>query len=389
MTASHKPGRRLAGSRVSRWIAGTGVVLALAGAGYWAGRVTVGSPVANPDEVRTVTYDVVEATVGRALSLNVTVEQPFVVVGYNGLPGTVTSVADTGEVDDGDVLYAVDTVPVRAVTGTVPFWRPLGPGDHGDDVAQLQRALVDLGYLSGEADGRFGFSTAEAVRAWQRDLGLEATGTVPLGEVVAVPVLPARLKLGEAIVTAARLAGGEPAVYASTGEVSFALVVSTSQAGLIPPDATVVVEHEDRRWTAVLGESQFGDDGNVRFTLTAPDGGVVCGDECASLPATERASLRAQVTIVPEVTGPSVPVGAVRTDPDGEAWVLMADGTRRTVTVLGSSGGVAVVSGLTVGERVVVTGGADGAPAGGPADGGPADGPTDGSPAEGDAGAGG
>ncbi|HLV58596.1 MAG TPA: peptidoglycan-binding domain-containing protein, partial [Natronosporangium sp.] len=371
--------------RVSRWIAGTVVVLALAGAAYWAGRVTVGSPVADPGEVRTVTYDVVEATVGRALSLNVTVEQPFVVVGYNGLPGTVTSVADTGEVDEGDVLYTVDTVPVRAVTGTVPFWRPLGPGDDGDDVAQLQRALMDLGYLAGEADGRFGSGTAEAVRAWQRDLGMEPTGTVRLGEVVAVPVLPARLKLGEAIVPAARLAGGEPAVYAPTGEVSFALVVSDSQAGLIPPDATVTVEHEDRRWTAVLGESEFGEDGSVRFALTAPDGGVVCGDECASLPAEERVSLRGQVTIVPEVTGPSVPVGAVRTGPDGQAWVLMADGTRRTVTVLGSSGGVAVVSGLTVGERVVVTGGADGVPA----DGGPPEDPTDGSPAEGDAGAGG
>src|SRR5690606_21243281 len=118
----------------------------------------------------------------------------------------------------------------------------------------------------------------------------------------------------------------------------------------------------------------------------APDGGVVCGGECASLPAAERVSLRGQVTIVPEVTGPSVPVGAVRTDPDREAWVLMADGTRRTVTVLGSSGGVAVVSGLTVGERVIVTGGAAGAPGGGPADTGPPDGPTDGSSAEGDAG---
>lgn len=378
MGAPHGEDRRQAGSRMWRSLAGVAVVLVAAGAGYWAGRVTVGSPVGEPGEVRTVTYDVVEATVGRALSLNVTVEQPFVVVGYNGLPGTVTSVEDTRAVDTGEILYAVDTVPVRAVTGTVPFWRPLGPGDDGDDVAQLQRALVDLGYLSGQADGRFGFSTAEAVRAWQRDLGMEPTGTVQLGEVVAVPVLPARLRLGEGIVPAARLSGGEPAVFAPTGEVSFALVVSDSQANLIPPDATVVVEHEDHRWEAVLGESEFGEDGNVRFTLTAPDGGVVCGGECASLPAAERASLRGEVTIVPEVTGPSVPVGAVRTEPDGETWVLMTDGTRRTVTVLGSSGGVAVVSGLTVGERVVVTGGPDGAPEGGPRDGGPADRPTDG-----------
>jgi hypothetical protein len=88
------------------------------------------------------------------------------------------------------------------------------------------------------------------------------------------------------------------------------------------------------------------------------------------------------VTIVPQVTGPSLPIGAVRTDPGGEAWVLMADGTRRTVTVLGSSGGVAVVDGLAVGDRVILTGGEGAAP-----EGGPSVEPTAG--AEGDAGAGG
>lgn len=146
-----------------------------------------------------------------------------------------------------------------------------------------------------------------------------------------------------------------------------ALVVSEAQAGLIPPDATVTVEHGDHRWEAVLEESEFDQDGSVQFTLTAPGGGAVCGDECASLPAQERTSLRAEVAVVPQVTGASVPVGAVRTDPDGEASVLLADGTRRTVTVLASSGGVAVVDGLAVGDRVVVTGEADGAPEGDPA----------------------
>ncbi len=371
---SQETSRRPAGSRVWRWAAGVAAVLVVAGGGYWAGRTTVGSPVVDPGEVRTVTYDVVEATVGRSLSLNVTVEQPFVVVGYNGLPGTVTSVEATEAVEPGDVLYTVDTVPVRAVVGTVPFWRPLGPGAEGEDVVQLQRALADLGFFHGEADGRYGWATTEAVRAWQRDLGMTVTGTVALGEVVAVPRLPARLLLGEQITVAARLSGGEPAVLAPTGEMTFALVVSQGQAGLIPPDATVTVQHDEHEWTAVLAGEEFGQDGNIRYLLTAPDGGPVCGDDCASLPAQERTSLRAQVTIVPQVTGPSVPVAAVRTDPDGGAWVLMADGTRRSVTVLGSSGGVAVVEGLAVGDRVVVTGGAASGDGTGRTDGPPAEG---------------
>lgn len=190
------------------------------------------------------------------------------VVGYNALLGTVTEVdateeVATEEVATGDTLYSVDTVPVRAIAGTVPFWRPLSSGTNGDDVAQLQRALADLGYFHGQADGRFGFATAEAVRAWQRELGMTVTGTVTLGEVVAVPALPTRLRLGEHIVPAARLAGGEPAVFAPTGQISFALVVSQGQAGLVPPDAAVTVEHGEHRWEAVLAESSSDPDGRA------------------------------------------------------------------------------------------------------------------------------
>jgi hypothetical protein len=51
-----------------------------------------------------------------------------------------------------------------------------------------------------------------------------------------------------------------------------------------------------------------------------------------------------------------VPTAAVRTDADGTAWVWMADGERRDVSVLGSSDGIAVVDGLRPGELVQVFG---------------------------------
>lgn len=350
------------GSRLVRWLAAAAAAGVLVAGGYWAGRVTLSPPVAANVEVETALLTVDEATVGRSLSLNVTVERPFVAVATNGLAGTVTSVATLDQVDIGDVLYSVNTVPVRAVVGDTPFWRDLSFGAVGDDVAQLQQALAELGYYAGEPDGRFQGSTAQAVREWQRALGLQVTGTVALGEIVAVPELPAALQLADGIATGVRVAGGEPAVSAATGEVRFRLVVSSNQAGLIPPDATVAVAHDDQFWPAVLGESVSAEDGNIHFTLTAPDGGLVCGGDCDRLPAVERTSLRAQVTIIPEVSGPAVPVAAVHTDPDGTAWVRMADGTRREVTVLGSSGGVAVVDGLATGERVQVLGAAGGEP---------------------------
>lgn len=46
----------------------------------------------------------------------------------------------------------------------------------GDDVAALQVQLLELGYDVWRADGVFGSSTAEGVRAFQRDYGLVADG---------------------------------------------------------------------------------------------------------------------------------------------------------------------------------------------------------------------
>lgn len=357
--------------RPVRWLAAAVALVVVGALGFWAGQQTWGSPVAEPEHVGDVIYEVAEATVGRSLSLNVTVDQPLVPVAANGLAGTVTSVGTTDQVDVGDVLYAVDTMPVRAVVGQTPFWRDLRSGLDGADVVQLQEALTQLDFYAGPVDGRFRWSTELAVRAWQDSLDIAVDGQVRLGEVVAVPELPARLRLAEEVITGGRLAGGEQVVFASSGEIDFHLTVSPEQARMIPAETVVRVAHEDHVWEATIGESGSDDGGNMRFDLHGPEGGLVCGEECDALPAQERMSLRADVTVAPEVSGPAVPVAAVRTDPDGSAWVRLADGTRQQVTVLGSAGGVAVVDGLSAGDLVRVVGGdndgggPDSAPAGG------------------------
>ena len=47
----------------------------------------------------------------------------------------------------------------------------------GDDVAALQRRLLDLGFDSGRIDGIFGPATAKALRDFQRNVGVPADGT--------------------------------------------------------------------------------------------------------------------------------------------------------------------------------------------------------------------
>lgn len=53
-------------------------------------------------------------------------------------------------------------------------------GDWGQEVAQVQAKLGALGYAAGPADGEFGSMTTAAVKAFQKDRGLEADGVVGL-----------------------------------------------------------------------------------------------------------------------------------------------------------------------------------------------------------------
>lgn len=49
-------------------------------------------------------------------------------------------------------------------------------GSRGEEVAQIQARLTELGYDPGTADGIFGARTQEAVRAFQQDQGLAVDG---------------------------------------------------------------------------------------------------------------------------------------------------------------------------------------------------------------------
>ncbi|MEA2195059.1 MAG: hypothetical protein QOG42_1493, partial [Solirubrobacteraceae bacterium] len=69
---------------------------------------------------------------------------------------------------DGTVGLTVSGRPVFVLRGETPMHRDLGPGDSGEDVRQLERALSRLGYAPGAIDGRYDGSTAGAVAALYR-----------------------------------------------------------------------------------------------------------------------------------------------------------------------------------------------------------------------------
>lgn len=118
--------------------------------------------------------------------------------------GTVTWLPRSGAtIARGGVLLRVDDRPVVLMLGRTPAYRALhdtattqlsqtAPEEElappapltGPDVRQLEANLVALGYSGLIADDTFTSGTASAVKAWQRDLGVDPTGRVEFGDVL-------------------------------------------------------------------------------------------------------------------------------------------------------------------------------------------------------------
>lgn len=364
-SVSAHPSQRGPGGRrrVWTWVGGVVAVLFVAAAAFGAGRVVaLDAPAGDAQSEAPVTVTVSEEEVGRTFQLNTTVTQERVPLAANLLAGVVTWVGASGEFGQGQTLYEVAGVPVRAVAGSTPFYRALAPDMAGQDVRQLNQVLADLGYLAG-VDDQFDTWTENALKDWQDDLGMEETGSVALGELVAVPALPATLFLDPQVARPGGvLAGDEDIVSQTAGSPSFFLEVSESQAQQIPSTATVEVINGENTWDAVIADSKRDEAQNVTdLVLTAPDGSAVCGDECASLPASEKLYLPSRVQVVAPESGPAVPVAALSTQPDGSVTlaVVSAAGAveQRPVTVRAAQDGIAIVDGVQVGEVVEVFGG--------------------------------
>lgn len=125
--------------------------------------------------------------------------------------GIVSSVSVAGkELTEGSVALTASGRPVFVLEGSVPSYRDLGPGLQGDDVLQLEKALVRLGYDPGSVDGVYDGATGSAVAAWYQAAGwqpFEATteqlAAIRALELDALKLQGDRLAAGDAVVAAA------------------------------------------------------------------------------------------------------------------------------------------------------------------------------------------
>ena len=191
------------------------------------------SPPTSTEEPATVVAERTTLTSNLLLSGDLTYGDEVELPGGNG---TVTWLPRSGAVVGvGQTLYEVDGRPVIAVAGSRPFWRDLTQGmTDGPDVAQLEQALADLGYGAGvTVDNHFTSATASAVKKWQRALGLERTGTIRLGDIVAINAASVRVaavtaKLGDQ-------AQGSPMSYTSTTIRAIADLTDAQARELVAP----------------------------------------------------------------------------------------------------------------------------------------------------------
>ncbi|MET8584819.1 peptidoglycan-binding protein [Streptomyces collinus] len=184
-------GEKSALSRRKRLLGGlAGGSVLLAATALWTSAY-VKSPAQAAADARPPAADVLTAPVERrvlsdtvvvrgTVSASQTVDVAASGAAEGGLKPVVTKVmVHSGQTfPAGRVLLEVSGRPLFALRGSLPVYRDLKPGAHGDDIRQLQRGLRDLGHSTGsDRPGVFGSGTKHAVAALYESIGYEPVTT--------------------------------------------------------------------------------------------------------------------------------------------------------------------------------------------------------------------
>lgn len=179
---------------------------------------------------------------------------PYAVV--NRASGTITSLPETGQaIKQGQALYEVSNSPVILMNGSTPVSRSLSAGDTGPDVRELNSDLVAMGYATRAAlnpsSDFFGPATASGLARMQGALGLNRTGTLPLGQAV---FLPAPLRITQVNVTLGANADAGTTVLQATSTAHQVQVNidATEQSSLKAGDPVLITLPNYRDTTGVV-----------------------------------------------------------------------------------------------------------------------------------------
>jgi hypothetical protein len=350
-----------------RWVA-LGIVVVVAAGAVSAWRAGVFSPAASSGAERGAPPPATRPVVREELSSRTPVPATlgyagsYSVRGQGG--GTLTWLPSPGRViRQGQVLYKTGNgSPVVLLYGSVPDWRALDEGVTGQDVAQLNHDLADLGYAD-RADvaalgwDYYSWETAYAVQRLEQHLGVSVPpGSLSVGQVV---FEPGALRVSQVTGSLGGPASG-PVLAATSDRHVVTIALSTAQQPQVAAGDTVSVTLPDGAVTpgriSAVGTVASGTAGSatvpVTVTLTRP----------AAAGTLDQAPVTVTITTAAS-PGPvlAVPVTALVAQAPGgyEVEVAGPGNTRRWVPVTtgifdDNSGLVQVTGNLAPGQRIVV-----------------------------------
>jgi len=356
------------GRRRGRWVALGIVVVAGGVSAWWAG---VFAPAASSGSGQQgapapATAAVTRQNLSAATPVTATLGYAgsYTVRGQGG--GTLTWLPPAGQViRQGQVLYKTGNgFPVVLLYGSVPAWRTLDEGITGQDVTQLNHALVKLGYAD-RADivalgwDYYSWETAQAVQRLEKHRGVSSPpGSLSLGQVA---FEPAALRIATVTGSLGGPAPG-PVLTATSDRQVVTIPLDASQQSEVKAGDAVSITLPDGTTTPGVVSSV----GTVA-TTSGPGPNASTIPVQVKLTDPKAAGTLDQAPVTVNITTASVknvlavPVGALLARSPGGYVVEVAGpgNTRRYVPVRpgifdDTSGLVQVTGALAPGQRVVV-----------------------------------
>lgn len=252
-----------------RWIVGVALLIVVVAVGAIITAIVVsdsGDTEAAPAELTTATVERTDVIVTEELAGTLgygTAEQVTFRSSADGVltvaglaSGFVTDIVEVGEVVvQGDVLYEVNTEPVVVFEGDIPQYRAFTIRmSDGEDVEQLERALVDLGYDPEgdiEVDQDFTSATADAIERLQEAIGAEETGRLDLGDVIFAPASTSYV--AEVLVEVSdQVSPGQP-IVATSAPIS-GTVTAIAAEGSVVGNGEVLIEIDQQPVVVIIGD---------------------------------------------------------------------------------------------------------------------------------------
>jgi peptidoglycan hydrolase-like protein with peptidoglycan-binding domain len=269
-------------------------------------------------------------------------------------PGTITALPAQGAVlERGKPVYSVDAKPVPLFYGDIPLYRDIGAGmTDGPDVKVVEENLQALGFGGfGAPNTKFTDATANAIKKWQKSLGLEQTGVLGMGDVV---ITSGPVRVGTITAELGGQGAGAVLKYTATGR-AVTVELKASQKDMAKPGAKVALTVAGKpaagTVASVAPAADDGDNNNPldqsqqkeqKFTAT------ITLDDPAAVGELDAGSVDVRFTTAAREGVLVVPIGALLALAEGGYAVEVVDGANRRL--------VPVKPGLFADGKVEVSG---------------------------------